>query len=41
MNFFIHTNCCNRRSLVEHVLGAHILDRLGINSLCRAEEENI
>uniref|UniRef100_A0A674MXI6 DnaJ homolog subfamily C member 2 n=1 Tax=Takifugu rubripes TaxID=31033 RepID=A0A674MXI6_TAKRU len=32
---------CMKRSLVEHVLGAHILDRLGVNSLCCVEEENI
>lgn len=28
-----HTNCCNCRSLVKDVLGANILDGLGIDSL--------
>lgn len=34
-----HTNCCDGRSLVEDVFGAHVLDGRGINSLrCRKDD---
>lgn len=36
-----HTNCCNCRSLVTDVLGANILDSLGINSLWSGRKKKI
>lgn len=35
------TNCCDGRSLVEDVFGAHVLDGLGINSLLRGRKDDI
>lgn len=37
----LHTNCCNGRSLVEDVFGAHVLDGLGIDGLMKTKKEKL